>query len=369
MRVLLTMSVLVSMLATIVPVAHADSLTSLSLALSSSVPDDTEVTHTFDFSTATAGTIRGIRFQYCTSGSGSCTTPPGMDTTSAAIDAAGTDNEFDGFTVDAGSNGAIDITDATGDSSNLSPIVAFSGITNPSGAVVTIFYARVTTYSDTALSEVIDGPSQMPAAVIPVITLSGTQDAILQFTVAGVSAATEIGDATNGAKVTTANSTATSVPFGTFVPDTDGTGGSDGSSRAVAQDLTVVTNGLTGYSLSVDGDDSVGVNRSGGGASIPYTGADTAWDESHPDATGTTGFGVNAQGVGSDGDANTGVFGTIAGADFDYEPFATGLVLASSSGPAGGAVVTRVSFRLQVSATQAAGDYAATIAYTVLANF
>jgi hypothetical protein len=32
-------------------------------------------------------------------------------------------------------------------------------------------------------------------------------------------------------------------------------------------------------------------------------------------------------------------------------------------------VDTRVSFRVQVAATQAAGDYSATITYTVLANF
>jgi hypothetical protein len=369
MRVLVSMAVLLSMVVSTVPVAYAASLTSLSLTLSSSVPDATGVKHTFDFATGSAGTIKGIRYEYCTAGSGSCTTPTGLDTTSAAIDAAGTDNEFDSFTVDASTNGTIDITDATGDSSNASPIVVFSGITNPSGSVVTIFYVRITTYDDTGLSSVIDGPSQTLSAVIPAITVSGVKDAILQLTVAGVTSGTEIGDATNGAKTTSDTSTATTIPFGTFAPDTDGTSGSDGASQAVAQDLTVVTNGLTGYTLTVDGDDTNGMSRSGGGANIAYVGADTAWDESHPDATGTTGIGVNAQGVGADGDANTGVFGTIASTDFDYESFASGVTLASASGPAAGSVDTRVSFRVQVAATQAAGDYSATITYTVLANF
>ena len=164
MRVLVSMAVLLSMVVSTVPVAYAASLTSLSLTLSSSVPDATGVNHSFDFTTATAGTIKGIRYEYCTTGSGSCTLPTGLDTTGAAIDAAGTDNEFDAFTVDATTNGTIDITDATGDATNASPIVAFSGITNPSGSVVTIFYARITTYSDTGPSTVIDGPSQALSA-------------------------------------------------------------------------------------------------------------------------------------------------------------------------------------------------------------
>ncbi len=267
-RVLIVAMLLLSIVVGSIPVAQAASLTSMTLTLSTSEPDATGVTHTFDYTVGTAATIKGIKYEYCTSGSGSCTAPTGLNSASAAISAGGTDNEFDAWSVSATTD-TISITDNTGDSSNSSPTIAFSGIVNPSGATPTAFYVRITTYDDTGLSSVVDGPSQVVSAVIPVITVSGTQDAILELTVSGVSASTTVGDASDS-KSTTAASTATTLPFSTFSP----LGASSPESKVVAHTINVVTNGSNGYSASVVGG-SAAMTRTGGAETIGYVSANT----------------------------------------------------------------------------------------------
>jgi hypothetical protein len=200
-RTILSAMLLVSMMASIVPSASAASLSSMSLTLSSSQPDATGVTHTYAFTTATAGTVKGVEFDYCT-------TPTGLSTAGAPIDTGATSpNDFDTFNIDVSTNGLVAMTDTTGYADSGSAVtIALGGITNLSeDSGPTTFYVRVTTHSDTGLSNVIDGPSQIVSAVIPVITVSGTQDAILELTVSGVSISATIGD-TSDTKSTTAGS-------------------------------------------------------------------------------------------------------------------------------------------------------------------
>lgn len=102
-------------------------------------------------------TSRGIALQYCDSGSGTCTAPAQLSLAASAIDAAGTNDDFEGWTLTATTD-TIQITDATG-SATTSPSLVFSGITNPSGSVPTTFFIRITTYGDTGLSTVVDGTS------------------------------------------------------------------------------------------------------------------------------------------------------------------------------------------------------------------
>ena len=350
--------IIMGLLAAGIAVVLAASLSSMTLTLSSTTPDDTSVDHTFDFTKGTAGTIRGVRFDYCDAGSGTCTVPTGLDTTSGTLDAAGTDNEFDAWNLDVSTNGVIRLTEDTGDASNASPIIKFGDITNPSasGDAPTTFFVRITTYTDTGDATTADGPSQVASAVIPAITVSGTQDAILELTVTGVASSTSIGD-TGDTKSTTATSTSSTLPFGTFAPkDTTGA-----ESKAVAHTIKVVTNGSSGYSASVLGSGDA-MFRAGGSELISYVGVDEDWAE----AT-TAGFGVNAQDAAGAGDeANSGDF-SVAGT-YEYEPIDTAKTLASSSGPTSG-VDTTVVYRVQVEATQAAGDYSGTVNYTVLPNF
>ncbi|MCH7705545.1 MAG: hypothetical protein IIB33_00665 [Chloroflexi bacterium] len=360
-RIILSAMLLVSMMASVVPTASAASLSSMSLTLSSSQPDAEGVTHTFAFTTATAGTIRGLEFEYCTTGSGSCTTPLGLSTTGASIDGAATSpNDFDGFNINFSTNGLMAMTDTTGFSygGDTALTIALAGITNLSeDSGPTTFYVRITTYSDTGLGSVIDGPSQIVSAVIPVITVSGTQDAILELIVSSVSASTTVGDSSE-TKTTTAASTATTLPFGNFLPLS--TAGEE--SKAVAHIINIKTNGTSGYSASVQGGASA-MTRSGGSETIGYVSADHDWDES-----ASVGFGVNAQDVaGGDNEANEPVFGTVAG-NLDYEPISSAVILASSGVPTAG-VDTMVVYRVQVNVIQAAGNYTGSINYTVLPNF
>ena len=155
------------------------------------------------------------------------------------------------FSADASTNGTVDLTliAGTGVTSSATTTIAFDSVQNPSpSGGPTTFFVRITTYNSTTLDSgnIIDGPSQVSSAVIPVVTVSGTQDAVLSLTVSSVGNAVTVGDGLSGdSKTTDATSTATSLPFGTFNPT--------GDSRAVAHTINVVTNGGNGYSATVDG--------------------------------------------------------------------------------------------------------------------
>ena len=104
---------LLSMAVWAFPAVHAASLTSLSLSLSTSEPA-VSATHTFQYTIGTATTSRGVALQYCDSGSGTCTAPAGLSLDAAAIDRAGTNDDFDGWTL-ATTTDTIQITVAVGD--------------------------------------------------------------------------------------------------------------------------------------------------------------------------------------------------------------------------------------------------------------
>ena len=193
--------------------------------------------------------------------------------------------------------------------------------------------------------------------MIPAITVSGTQDAILELTVAGVSTGTIVDDSGGGAeKQTTATSTATTLPFGAFVPLNIGSP----SSRALAHTISVVTNGATGYDASVEGGTNA-MDRDGGGGSIGYlTPEDVEWLEASEE-----GFGVAADGAQAPAQYDTDTNDVL-----EYFGVESGgpQIVASYTGPTL-AVNTTVVFRVQVDATQPAGDYSGSINYTVLPKF
>ena len=121
---------LLSMAVWAFPAVHAASLTSLSLSLSTSEPA-VSATHTFQYTIGTATTSRGVALQYCDSGSGTCTAPAGLSLDAAAIDGAGTNDDFDGWTL-ATTTDTIQITNAGG-SSTTSPALAFRRDHEPVG--------------------------------------------------------------------------------------------------------------------------------------------------------------------------------------------------------------------------------------------
>ena len=352
-RTLIVAAVLAGMMASVLFVAQAASLTGMTLSLSDSGPG---ATATYDFVwTGSAAAKQGVKLQFCQEASGSCTLPAGdFNSTSASL-ASGT--FFDvGWTPDFTTNGVIDISSSAADST-AGITLGISGIANTGTTSTTdpiVFYVWITTYSDAGLTSPLDGTSVVASAVIPVISVTGTQDAILQMTVTGATASVD-----NGTKAVTGTATATALPFGNFVPL--GITSPTPSSRALAQTINVVTNGATGYTASVQGSATEAMIRSGGSETIGYVASDTVWVEG---SGGTSGFGVAAEG----GHAPTSFDDNPADSALEYEPIASSLTVATNGTPTNG-VDTTVVFRVQVDATTAAGDYTGDISYTVLPNF
>ncbi|MCH7655705.1 MAG: hypothetical protein IIC95_06930 [Chloroflexi bacterium] len=351
-RTLLALAAVVGIMGSVLFVAQAASLTSMTLTLSDSEPG---ATATYDFAwTGSTSAKQGVRLEFCQEASGSCTLPAGdFDSTSASL-VSGTFFDAGGWAVDASGNGVIDLSSSVADSQG-AITVGISGIVNTGTTSTTepiVFYVRITTYSDESLTTPLDGESVVASAVIPVISVTGTQDAILQMTVAGAT-----GTVDNSSKSVTGTATATALPFGNFVPL--GITSPTPSSRALAQTINVVTNGVTGYTASVQGEANA-MTRSGGSETIGYVASDVEWVEG---IGGTAGFGVSAEG----GHAPAS-FDTDTNSALEYEPISSSLVIASNSAPTNGADTT-VIFRVQVDATTPAGDYSGSVNYTVLPNF
>ena len=344
-RTFLVLAVLASIMGSLLYVAQAASLTNLSVSISSSTPGDTSVDYTFSAS-GTNDLLTGIKFEFCAAASGSCALPATMSFDSLTLGAG----DFSDWTI---ATSATDVTLTAGSTATIDSFdQVLSGLTNPGtggDADPTVFFVRITTYIDGGTSTVLDGPSVVATAVIPVISVTGTQDAILQMTIVGLAVASGPIDG----KTLSAAASATSLPFGNFVPL--GITSPTPSSRAVAQSINVVTNGVTGYTATVLGGASVAMTRSGGSETIAYVSGTPTWTEG---ASGTAGFGVSADG----GDAP----GSFSG--LTYFPISSSLTIASDSAPTLGADTT-VLFRVQVQATQAAGDYTGNVNYTVLPNF
>jgi len=108
--------------------------------------------------TGSTNNLKCFKILFCTTLSGGCTTPGGLDTTSS------TKGAWSGLTVgdwtlDNLTNGTFEVTNTTGEipATNLS--LEFLGITNPS--VGATYFNRMTTYSDeTCLTQVDFGDAQ-----------------------------------------------------------------------------------------------------------------------------------------------------------------------------------------------------------------
>lgn len=341
----------------VIPTADAASLTSMSLTMSDTRPGQTGVEHTIGF-TASGTAIRAIKFEYCTTASGTCTAPTGFDTDTPAITAATTPASI--LSLWAGNVTSTTNTITISDGAAITDTgfsIIFDDLVNvgtTSDTTATVFFVRISTFAEADATSAVDGTSAMGAAVIPGVSVSGTQDAILAMTVGALPGSTSID--TDPVKSTTDASTATTLPFGTFDP-------TGPVSKALAQTVTVNTNAATGYSVTVAGDAAAAMTRSGGGGTISFISDNTAWVET---GSPTEAFGISAK----DGDApatfdDDGVAGTQ-----EYFSAASGspLTVASSAVPVSSSATT-VIYRVQVAATQAAGTYTGRMDYTTLPNF
>lgn len=222
----------------LIPQASAGVLSSAKLMINNSQAAATGVTYQFRFTTSVTTSIKQITILICTTGSGTCTTPSGITTTTAV---RATDNLAGSSKTDTlGANGTLTLVAGTpATQSTQAMYIDYTTITNPS-TINTTYYARITTYSDTGTT-VIDS-STVAFAVLDTnsIAVTAIVDPSLTFSIAGV---TGNGSATvNSATITNGmTTTAKLIYFGNINP---------GTARIAAQDLTISTNAGSGYTIT-----------------------------------------------------------------------------------------------------------------------
>ena len=223
--------------------------------------------------------------------------------------------------------------------------VANAHITNPSGtgSYVVRIGGTMTDAGDTRV------------AIISSVTMTAIVDTNLTFTIAGVATGTEV----NGDQTSTSSS-ATAIGFGVI---------STATSSVSAQDLTVATNALNGFSVTVRENQDLTSNN---GANInafkdgnAVVGAPTAWTA----PVGTLGSPNTYGHMGITSDDST----LSGGDEFGFKLYA-GLISTSTrtvlyhTGPADGTTQdigkARVGYRIQITALQeAATDYTNVLTY------
>lgn len=244
-RVIMAVLVFVSALsvAFLPTAAQAGSLNSRSLTLSSSAASAASTTYTFAFTPQSSTTVKSVNIDICDSASGTCSpagtgVPTGLTTTGAAagtISGIGSGGTWTGtFTT----NGRLRLANNSNTGSPTTVSLQFTGITNPS-ATNTTFYARITTYSDSAWTTPIDGTGAGSSGVVAAstanqITVTGTVNETLTFCT-GTSGITSS---------SCAGATGSSVGLGTLATGAPSTGTSQ---------IGVTTNAGSGYAITYTG--------------------------------------------------------------------------------------------------------------------
>lgn len=141
------------------------------------------VDHTFQFTVETTAQVGSIKFLYCnepsaSDGTGPCTTPTGLDTTSATI---GTQTGADGFSMNNATQGAPYLTRPAAEIA-VDTIVNLQlrQITNPT-TVNETFYVRIFTYATTDATGLPTDTGAVTASTAEQITLTGTMPESLIF--------------------------------------------------------------------------------------------------------------------------------------------------------------------------------------------
>jgi len=333
-----------------VPGVISATFTGGSLALSDSRPSTSSVSYTLDFDNVTTSAIKCILVKLDTAATGLGGVPTGLTSTGAAL--SGTSDFIPtpaSWTVDAASNGTIEITYATGETpANASDrTVVLTGITNGS-TVNTPYYAVVSTYNNTDCSS-----SAVDSGVVTFIYTAGqavstTVDPSLSFQIDAVTTS----QAVNGATTNRA-STTTTVPLGTVTASTN---------SVAAHDLVIGTNASNGYSIFArytaaltNGSSDTITDHTGSNASptsFPAAGAAEAFGYTTNDATLGTG---TADRFTSSGGNKWAAF-TTSNAEVAY-----------SAGAA--SETTRIGYQVGILSTTEAGTYTNTVILTATPTY
>lgn len=348
--VLYWVSILALLLGYLAPVpVNAAALTTRKVTLGSSA-NSTRTVHTFNFTTATTASIGSMSFDYCTTPSGACTGPTGLDTQEASL-AIGTQVGATGFSVHANTDTNTIVITRTAASLAASTAVTMpfgtgtgstNGPTNSSTNNET-FYVRVTTYTSTDGTTGSTDTGVVAASTAQQISFTGTMDESLTF-------------CTGTSGITTSScgaATGSSISFGTF--------SASATSSGVSQ-IGVGTNAASGYSVTI-----TGATLTSGSNTISALSSQTA------STTGTEQFGLNLRdnatpNVGTDADGAGDATPTANYNTVDQFRFVTGDSVASDAEPD--------SFRrfhaayiVNVGTDTEPGTYTATLTYICTATF
>ena len=132
--------------------SFAAQLFNRSVTISDSRTSTANVTYNYQW-TGTLNLLRCIQIVSCTTSSGACTTPAGLNTTGSSKGA------FVGLTagnwnLDNATNGTLKITNAAGEAPAANVSTVFTGIINPNS--VGNYFGRISTYSDAACLNPVD---------------------------------------------------------------------------------------------------------------------------------------------------------------------------------------------------------------------
>jgi hypothetical protein len=369
-KLLLVATILGAVFTSLLPVRQvsAAQITSRSLTLQAGTTDGGSkpggvVKHLFGFTLPNVGggNIGSIKFEYCTRAANdtlfpSCTTPTGLDTTSATL---GDETGATGFSIVNTTNGAPYLTRAASAiTAGQAVTYRLDTVTNPTTEGT--FFVRISTYASTDTTGSPVDTGSVAASTAEQIILSGVMPESLIFCA--------------GATVSTTNSipdcstaTAGTVSFDRLFSPSD-------TSTATSQ-MAASTNASSGYSITVNG-----VTLTSGSNTIPAMASATTG------ARGTGQFGLNlkanttststpaigtevapaANGTNYKGQAKAG-YDTV-----DTFKFVSGNVVAASDNTGAGPTDSQIftaSYIVNVAGSQPAGTYTSTLTYICTATF
>lgn len=217
---------------------HAGSFSTSKVTISDSRASQSGVSYTFSFVTGTTGVIKSVEMLYCTTASGTCTTPNGIITTSAS---QGSITGLGTSTSDVSTNGTVILTVSSpvSISSGTTISLPYATITNPS-TINSSFFVRITSKDNSDVT--------IDSATVAFATLSSTSLAVsaeVGSTFSVVLTPVTTGSV-NGQAINITSTTTSTIPFGSLV---------SGASKVAAHDITVVTNSSNGYVVTVKASD------------------------------------------------------------------------------------------------------------------
>lgn len=317
-----------------------------------------DANHRFEFDVVTTAGIRSIGFQYCTTATGTCTAPTGLDASTGGGTTLGTVANLGSspsYTSSAANAGYVAFTSNPSQATDL--VVTLNAVNNPTAANTT-FFARITTYTSSNASTGATDTGVVAASTAQTITVTGTMPEYIQFCT-GATATANCGSVGTGA-----------ITFNQEFSPSD-------TATATSQ-MAASTNAGSGYVITV-----TGTTLTSGSNTIPQQGATAGNIVS---GRGTSRFGINlvdnaTPDVGSAiaPASNGSNYRANVATNFDTaDSFAldlnTATAIARSDQGGGGPYPTdsqvyTISYFVNVSGSQAPGSYVATLNYVCTATF